>query len=199
MKYVKQLLVFVFSLLLSIFVSVSPVVAATPTLQLGNPQSLETATQSAQDEIIYELPYPGILPDHPLYSLKAFRDRMVTLLINDLSKKAEFNLLQANKRLNAGVFLVRKDKRELALSTISKGNNYFDQAVAKAQQAQNEKRDVDAFIDELYTASLKHEEVLTSLEKDKDKDFVKGIIGEKNRVQKFQTSILKMKRKKDNR
>ena len=49
----------------------------------------------------YLLPYPGMLPDNPLYMLKAMRDRVINFLIADSQKKAEFYLLQSDKRLNA--------------------------------------------------------------------------------------------------
>src|SRR3989344_6985739 len=63
-----------------------------------------TATDSATDQVEeYTLPYPGILPDNLLYPIKVFRDRIVSFLISDPLKKAEFNLLQADKRLQAGV------------------------------------------------------------------------------------------------
>ena len=79
-------------------------------------------TVSKNKDIEYTLPYPGILPDSPLYFLKTARDKIVSFLISDPLKKAEFNLLAADKRLNSGIFLFNKgkEKYKLALSTISK-------------------------------------------------------------------------------
>ncbi|PIZ98613.1 MAG: hypothetical protein COX78_02915, partial [Candidatus Levybacteria bacterium CG_4_10_14_0_2_um_filter_35_8] len=56
----------------------------------------------------YELPYPGLLPDHPLYFLKMTRDKIIGFFISDPIKKAEFDILQSDKRLSAGVYLLNK-------------------------------------------------------------------------------------------
>ena len=85
-----------FSVILLLFLSVPVVVFAQ-----------DSGTQAAglvPSPINYPLAYPGILPDNPLYPLKMLRDRIVFFLINDPFKKAEFNLLQADKRLGAGLF-----------------------------------------------------------------------------------------------
>ncbi|MBF8250036.1 MAG: LPXTG-motif cell wall anchor protein, partial [Candidatus Levybacteria bacterium] len=66
----------------------------------------QTATPSSNQEVNYELPYPGLLPDSPLYFLRVTRDKLVSFLISDPLKKAEFDLLQADKRLNAGIYLL---------------------------------------------------------------------------------------------
>jgi len=55
--------------------------------------SLDTRKQS----IDYTLPYPGLLPDNPLYPLKMIRDRIILFLINDSAKRTEYYLLQADK------------------------------------------------------------------------------------------------------
>ena len=116
----------------------------------------------------YPLPYPGILPDNPLYSLKMVRDKIILFLITDPYKKAQFNLLQADKRLQAGVFLIQSDKKkaELAISTISKGENYFHEAVIQVLAMKREGRDVTAFLGDLDHAASKHIEVLMNMKKD---------------------------------
>ncbi len=68
--------------------------------------SSESAGLTQVETVDYTLPYPGILPDNPLYPLKAFRDRMVSVLIADPVKKSLFNLLQADKRLQSAVYLL---------------------------------------------------------------------------------------------
>ena len=52
-------------------------------------------------QIQYELPYPGILPDNPLYFLKAIRDNVLGFFITDPLKKADYSLLMADKRLQS--------------------------------------------------------------------------------------------------
>lgn len=124
----------------------------------------EEGSPSAEVKVEYTLPYPGLLPDSPLYFLRASRDRIVSFLISDPLKKAEFDLLQADKRLAAGIMLAEKNKYELANSTISKGENYFESALAKAQEAKKQRIAVDSIASRLYHSSLKHQEVLQEME-----------------------------------
>lgn len=117
--------------------------------------------------VAYQLPYPGILPDSPLYFLKTFRDRLVAFLISDPLKKAEFNLLQANKRLQAGVFLLDKTPKDvsLSISTISKGQNYFEEALVSVSDAKKQGMPLTTILEQLSLASQKQKEVLSRLEK----------------------------------
>jgi len=113
-------------------------------------------------EINYVLPYPGILPDNPLYAIKAVRDRVVSFFISDPLKKAEFDLLQADKRLQAGLFLLRKEDPDvkLAISTISKGQNYFEEAITAGTSLKKNKAIITDLPDRLQAAARKHLEIL---------------------------------------
>src|SRR5581483_4884765 len=104
----------------------------TTSMQLATPEA-----KMAMQEVVYTMPYPGLLPDSPLYPLKAFRDKVVSVLISDPQKQAEFDLLQADKRLGAGIALLKKNKKDykLAESTIDKGENYFGLAIDKTKEA----------------------------------------------------------------
>ncbi len=122
-----------------------------------------TATPSPTPLPQYQLPYPGLLPDHPLYVVKMLRDRIITLLISDSLKKTEFNLLQADKRLAAGLSLFKKGNQELAESTIAKGENYFEDAIARAEDAQKQGMYTKDIAARLFVASKKHEEAIKEL------------------------------------
>lgn len=122
---------------------------------------VETSTSATSTKKVeYTLPYPGILPDHPLYFLKMFRDRVVGWFITDPLKKAEYNLLQADKRLGSGLSLIEKGKMDLAEQTISKGENYLEEALNEAEKAQKAGKDINALMSKLSLATLKHQEVL---------------------------------------
>lgn len=140
----------------------------------------------------YALPYPGILPSNPLYLLKAFRDKIVSMLIGDPLKKAEFDLLQADKRLNAAVMLSKKDSsgksRELVISTISKGENYFEEAVSKTIEAKREGRETSDFAKKLFSASQKHEFMLKDLQK--QPSFKEDIAPLLSRMDKLQGQVV---------
>ena len=83
------------------------------TAMVSAQKDAEEATETAKTSIDYALPYPGILPGHPLYSVKMLRDRVMGWFITDPLKKAEFYLLLADKRINAGQFLVNYGKQQL--------------------------------------------------------------------------------------
>ena len=124
----------------------------------------ETPEASPSPKVEYFLPYPGILPDHPLYLLKVIRDRILDFLIRDPVKKIEFNLLMADKRLNMGIFLTEKGKPALAETTVSKGEKYFLRAVEGIKRAEKQGREVDQeLLNKIKKASLKHEEVILEL------------------------------------
>ena len=53
----------------------------------------------------YQLPYPGMLPDNPLYFLKVFRDNLTSFFINKPLDKAHFDLLQSDKDVEASYLL----------------------------------------------------------------------------------------------
>lgn len=126
------------------------------------PAQVSFAEESVQSTIIkYDLAYPGILPDNPLYKLKVIRDKITAVLITDPYKKTDFYLLQTDKGILAGAMLIDKNKIDLALQTILKAeHNYtlLTQQLYKFRQ----KPDASFFIN-LKTASLKHQEILASL------------------------------------
>lgn len=125
----------------------------------------ENATAAAAPSIEYTLPYPGILPGSPFYFLKTFRDKVISILITDPKKQAEFDLLQADKRLAATEYLLRSrpPKTALAIDTLSKGENYFFFAVENASIAKKEHIDVNGLLDTMLTASQKHKEIILQL------------------------------------
>lgn len=122
--------------------------------------------QEEQQHIDYELPYPGILPDNPLYILKVARDHIVSFLISGPLKKAEFNLLQSDKRLAGGLSLFIKDKNKIRLaeSTISKGENYFQETLEKVKESNRQGMDTKDIVRRLMDSSKKHQEILKSLQ-----------------------------------
>ena len=103
----------------------------------------------------YYLPYPGILPDHPLYWLKMVRDRVGLITVTGKTAKAEKLLLYADKRLGAAWALIDGNKLPLGVSTLTKAEKYLEQAV--------QLRDNFADQNKLDKAVKKHLEVLAIL------------------------------------
>lgn len=141
------------------FVSSSSIWAKTTT---GTESAL--AQSSGQASVDYNLPYPGILPDSPLYFLKTFRDKLVSIFISDPIKKAEFNLLTADKRLGSGIALFAKKKFDLSETTISKGENYFEDAIKNVKLAKMQGRPIDlGLLKNMELSSKKHKEVIEEM------------------------------------
>lgn len=115
-------------------------------------------------EVDYFLAYPGILPDHFLYPVKMIRDRIWLWLTTDSLKKAEKLLLFADKRLGAGKALIEGNKVDLGITTLTKGEKYLQRAINQERVAKDKGRDTKDFLEKVYQASLKHEEVLLELQ-----------------------------------
>jgi len=145
----------------------------------------EPVSSDSAQKVNYELPYPGLLPDHPLYFLRIIRDKIVGFLISDVKRKAEFDLLQSDKRLNAGAYLFNKKKFEEAISVISKAENYFGQALQKTKEARGQGMETTEIANKLIDSSKKHQEVLKSLEKKSPQNFKSSFNIQLQRVDKF--------------
>lgn len=117
----------------------------------------------------YVLPYPGILPDNPLYFLKNLRDKIIEMLISDPMNKAEFYILQADKKLNMSVMLAGSGKSTLAQEVLTQALVSRTQAVVFLETTVQSGKQVPGFVVEKLTLSLrKHQEVLTDMKKGTD-------------------------------
>ena len=143
----------------------------------------------SENNVNYELPYPGLLPDNPLYLLRVVRDKTVGFLISDPLKKTEFDLLQANKRLNAGIFLFNKGKTSLALSTVSKAENYFTQALDQIEEAKRQGRNASEMEKNLRNALGKHQQELGYLISKAKVDVKAGFENEQKRLVGFEERL----------
>lgn len=149
------------------------VVTTTPeedeALKEVNDELIEISTPSGEvtDEespINYTLPYPGMLPDHPLYFLKTARDAIIGVLISDSLKKAEFNLLNSDKQVASAIALAENDKDEKATNSISNAQNYLTLSISELEKAKTQKKDYAALRDRINSAIQKHQEVVENLQ-----------------------------------
>lgn len=144
--------------------------------------SISKASVNNEEVDKYELPYAGILPDKPIYSIKAFRDKVVDFLISDSLKKINFNILQADKRLSAGILLFNKGKIGLAEATISKGENYSEAAIIKIKEAKREGLNVDESVRKSSLSLRAHKKYLKSFSAKSPKEFKQKFINLEKRV-----------------
>lgn len=150
-----------------------------------------TASQTPKvEQVNYDLPYPGLLPGNPLYNLKVLRDRIVSVLISDPLKKAEFDILASDKRINAGLFLLDRKKETLAIDTISKGNNYFHDALGSIEKAKKMNVEIKPLLERMKQSVKKHQEVLTPYEKKVSKSKRGAFQQEMKRMQNFEKSVM---------
>lgn len=128
-----------------------------------------------QKEVDYDLPYPGILPNHPLYFLKQFRDNVLDFLIRDPLKRSEFNLLMADKRINMANFLANKGEYKMAEEISSEAEQYYTKAVDELTKAEEQGREItNELVEKLSTASRKHRQVISDLEKSSPEEVKQG-------------------------
>lgn len=163
---------------------------AVPEEQLEmSPSTIPTPTLTSRIQTIeYALPYPGLLPDNPLYFLKAARDRIVEFLISDPGKKAEFYLLASDKRVNTGNFLIQKNKDDMGVLYISKSNNYMSMAEGAARLAGERGK---ATLQNIRTSIKKHMEVIKGLEARVDKNNRTKLQYEIKRLEKMDSTLQK--------
>lgn len=149
------------TLLLFVFLGFYLIVSTTQS------QEIEQEIKIEAKEIEYELPYHGILPDHPLYFLKSARDRLLIFLTREHIKKAELYLLLSDKRAGMATGLSEKGKWKLATRTIAEGENFFLK-IPKTLTTSKEQgvAPADDFILKIKLSNEKHQEIIESLLKD---------------------------------
>jgi len=127
-----------------------------PQEELSNSEEVVVPGQNSD----YFLAYPGILPDHPFYWLKMIRDRLLLILSTSSNQKTEKLLLYADKRLGAGkTLIIEKNKTQLGITTITKGEKYLEKAVWEWNKTKDQE-----LKEQLLGAVNKHQEVLGEVE-----------------------------------
>ncbi len=132
-----------------------------------------------EEKVVYEMPYPGILPDHPLYSLKIVRDRSLDFITREKIEKAKLYLLFSDKRIKMGEALVKKGKNDLAISTASKAEKYFLKIPILLQESKKQgNAPTQELINKIKSSNIKHKEII--------QNFLKEIPeGEQHRIQEI--------------
>lgn len=165
-----------------LFVFARPSFAQTPTSSLS-----PTVTPTPVSEAVeYELPYPGMLPDNPLYNLKALRDRIIEFLISNPYKKAEFYLLSSDKRFNSGYYLVMKDKDDMGVLYISKSNNYMNMGISEAYKAKEQGTQI---LQKMKLSIKKHQQLIQDIEEKVDQKNKTKLKYESERLDKMSSLI----------
>jgi hypothetical protein len=143
----------------------------------------------APTPVNYELPYPGILPGSPLYTVKVFRDKVNEFFMKSPSKKSNFYLLQADKRLAASLELFKKEDPKLGEETLAKSLIYLDKSVDKMGEAKKSGENISDILGKIKTSTEKQIEEIGKL-----KESAKGKEAEKlmidyQRAQEIQNRV----------
>lgn len=120
-----------------------------------------------QEKVIYNLPYPGLLPDHPLYIVKAIRDNLLALTTRDNVKKAELYLLLSDKRIAMALALAKKGKEKQAIEVAGKAEKYFFKIPLLLMNAKKQGAAASSeFVTTLKLSNAKHKEILENFLKE---------------------------------
>ena len=173
---------------LTLFIAVlsTPSYAQTGTIPMP---TLSLTPTPAPTIIIYELPYPGILPGSPLYTLKALRDRITEIFTSDPVKKANFYLLQADKRLAAALILSERGEGELAETTLSKSQNYLEKSINKMIETKKSRENVGDIFAKLKNSSAKQRQEIEILSKKAKGEEAQKLIADYKRAQQLENRV----------
>jgi len=147
-----------------------------------------TPVNATQEKVVYNLPYPGILPDNPLYFIKAIRDQFLILGTRDNIKKAQLYLLYSDKRFAMAISLVKKGKEKQAIEVAGKGEKYFIKIPQLLTDAKKQGSwSSSEFVDTLKLSNAKHKEILDMFLKDLPQglsDSINGVITINEQIKK---------------
>ena len=120
-----------------------------------------------QPEVIYPLPYPGLLTDNPLYPLKEWRDSILIFTTRDNVKKAQLYLHLSDKRMATALQLAEKGKEQLSKRELTNAENYFLKIPPLLIDAKKQGSGLsEDFVTKLRQSNVKHKEVITDVMKD---------------------------------
>ncbi len=160
MKLLRLMAVVVAVLILG----VSMVRAREETVSVSEPGvGMGVSEMTGEGEVMYELPYPGLLPGHYLYPLKMMRDRVVEWLTFDRDKKVELMVLYADKRMAAAKVLLERGEEDLGVETGLKAMMYQERAISMIEKIKAEGEDVGVWANRLERGTAKYRETWRGL------------------------------------
>jgi len=123
-----------------------------------------TTPEPKNQQVEYALPYPGILPDHPLYFLKNVRDWLLKIFISQPVRKTEFEMLLSDKSLNMAIFLADQGKKDLALKTLRISVDHLKTTESYLFEIPaSEKPQINNIKDRFEKSLEKHQEIISNL------------------------------------
>lgn len=134
----------------------------------------------------YQLPYPGILPGHPFYFFKSLRDKIWGVMISNPLKKAEFDLLQADKSIaSAELLFKQKAEKSLIFSQLADAGTYFSEALDKSVAAKKQGMDHNDLTKRMAVANQRHQEVVLEMTKTGSKEDKEKYLSELEKIKEL--------------
>ncbi len=162
-------------------------------LTLATAAYAQVASSSSQTvtQIDYQLAYPGMLPDNPLYFLKVFRDQLTSFFLSKPLDRAQFDLLQSDKNVEASYLLMTQQvgKNELAITTLSQGQNDFSSAIDQIAAAKKQGYSILEMSKKLDLSNQKHMQIIKEIERQVGSQQAKELQNELNRAEAFAKKI----------
>ena len=127
----KQLILSIVTFFISIYILLATAYAQEIKTTVTPVDSAGTVAVTSPTPVDYQLPYPGMLPNNPLYLLKVFRDNLTAFFLSKPIDKANFDLMQSDKNVQASYLLItqQQGKTLLAFQTFSQAQDDFEQAI----------------------------------------------------------------------
>jgi hypothetical protein len=123
----------------------------------GDSKDQQNVLGESDVHIEYNFAYHGrVLPDHPLWPVKALRDKVWLIITTNDSRKAELLLLFADKRASSALVLFERGKYELGYETLTKAEKYLEAASNNEEENRKKGINTSEFLVRLEMASLKH-------------------------------------------
>ncbi|HSA83466.1 MAG TPA: DUF5667 domain-containing protein [Patescibacteria group bacterium] len=137
------------------------------TSQSASAQEITPSVTPSPTPVAYTLPHPGILPGQPFYFLKDIRDTLVGFLISEPIKRAAYDVLQTDKKIQAAVMLLTQQKdEELVSQTLTQAERAFAHAIEQVTIAEKQGIEIKEIVAHLTIANRKHQEVLRDVIKE---------------------------------
>jgi len=136
-------------------------VTVVPTLySVTEPQSVDIEKK----EVLYQLPYPGLLPGHPLYILKILRDNILLFTTRDNLKKSKLYLHLSDKNMATAIALINEGKEQTAIKQLELAEQRFLLIPPTLQELKKQGGEYPSdFIIDLHQSNQKHREVITEV------------------------------------
>jgi len=116
---------------------------------------------TVDSRVDYSLPFPGgVLPDSPFWFIKVSRDKLWLFITTDMNRRADLQLLFADKRLGSAKILFEKNNPALGMSTLEKAERYLLASSDTEKKMRGTGIDTTDLLDRINRASLKHYEVM---------------------------------------